>query len=62
MNFDWQDYFNAGGEHPWMPNRTIFVTLHGSHAYGTNTPSSDLDIRAITIAPKPYYTGILRSF
>jgi len=62
MNFDWQDYFNAGGEHSWMPNRTIFVTLHGSHAYGTNTPSSDLDIRAITIAPKSYYTGILRSF
>jgi predicted nucleotidyltransferase len=62
MNFDWQDYFNAGGEYPWMPKRTIFITLHGSHAYGTNTPQSDLDIRAITVAPKPYYTGILRSF
>ena len=62
MNFDWQDYFKAGGEHSWMPKRTIFVTLHGSHAYGTNTPQSDLDIRAIAVAPKPYYTGILRSF
>ncbi|MFA6358604.1 MAG: nucleotidyltransferase domain-containing protein [Candidatus Omnitrophota bacterium] len=62
MNFDWQDYFNAGGEHSWMPSRTIFLTLHGSHAYGTNTPQSDLDIRGVVVAQKPYYTGILKSF
>ena len=54
MTFDWNEYTKAGGEHDWMPKSTIFITLHGSHAYGTNTPQSDLDIRAIAVAPKPY--------
>jgi len=33
------------------------MTRHGSHAYGTNLPTSDIDIRGIFIAPKVYYLG-----
>ena len=62
MNFDWNDYFKGGGENDWMPHRTIFLTLHGSHAYGTNTPESDIDIRGVVIPPLRYYTGIIEKF
>lgn len=36
---------------------SIYVTKHGSHAYGLNTPSSDLDIKGVFVAPRPYYLG-----
>ena len=34
---------------PHLGNRIIFLTLGGSHAYGTNTPTSDIDIRGCTM-------------
>lgn len=40
----------------------LFLTLHGSHAYGTATADSDCDIRGVCIAPKKYYTGYLHRF
>ena len=40
----------------------IFLTLHGSHGYGTATQDSDCDIRGVCIPPKKYYTGYLHSF
>src|ERR1700704_5051125 len=40
----------------------IFLTLHGSHAYGTATEDSDCDIRGVCIPPKRYYTGYLHQF
>ena len=40
----------------------IFLTLHGSQAYGTNTPDSDYDIRGVCIPPRKYYTGYLHRF
>lgn len=43
-------------------NGVIFLTLHGSHAYGTATPDSDYDIRGVLIAPRKYYTGYLHRF
>lgn len=46
----------------WLHNNLLFVTLHGSHAYGTNTPTSDIDLRGIVIKPKQYYFGNLNSF
>ena len=46
----------------WLPERTFYVTRHGSHAYGTNLPSSDLDLRGIAIAPKEYYLGFAQVF
>jgi hypothetical protein len=32
---------------PWLKSRTIFLCLSGSHAYGTATPESDVDLRGI---------------
>ena len=46
----------------WLHTNTIYITKYGSHAYGTNTPESDLDIRGIAIPPKEYYFGILSNF
>jgi predicted nucleotidyltransferase len=58
-DFDWTQYH---GNLRWLPNRTIYITRHGSHAYGTALPSSDLDIRGVTVPPKSYYLGALDHF
>lgn len=47
---------------PWLEDRTIFLARHGSHAYGTNIPSSDIDIRGVAIPPKEYLLGYLKHF
>ena len=36
-------------------NRIIFKTITGSHAYGTNTPTSDLDTMGVFILEKSHY-------
>jgi predicted nucleotidyltransferase len=59
MTFDWSIY---KGNLKWLQERTIYVTRHGSHAYGTTVPTSDLDIRGIAIAPKDYYLGCNKNF
>lgn len=59
MAFDWSFYKGNLG---WLPERTIYVTKHGSHAYGTNIEGSDLDIRGVCIAPKEYYHGFSKVF
>lgn len=42
---------------------TLFSTIVGSHAYGTNTPESDLDIRGIAILKElSYYFGFMKKF
>ncbi len=38
----------------------IFKCLAGSHSYGTNTPSSDIDTRGVFIAPPEYSLGIFK--
>lgn len=57
--FDWSRY---NGNLTWLPRRTIFLTRHGSHAYGTNIATSDEDFRGIAIAPARYYTGFFENF
>jgi predicted nucleotidyltransferase len=47
---------------PWLAQRIIFLTKHGSHAYGTSTPTSDLDIRGIAVAPLRYHFGFIDRF
>lgn len=45
-----------------LSERTIFLTVTGSHAYGTSTPTSDMDIRGVAVAPLSFCTGFLRHF
>lgn len=42
----------------WIDKRTIYKVVSGSHSYGTNLPTSDLDVRGICIPPKEYYFGL----
>jgi predicted nucleotidyltransferase len=35
----------------------IYKTIHGSHAYGLNTATSDTDIKGVFIGPLDYYLG-----
>lgn len=41
----------------WLWPRTLFLTAHGSHAYGTNLPTSDRDYKGFGVAPARYYLG-----
>jgi len=50
------------GSLAWLPERTIFVGVHGSQAYGTSTPESDIDVKGLCIAPKEYYLGYTKTF
>ncbi len=59
MPFDWNTYT---GPLPWLRERTIYLTVHGSRAYGTNLPTSDTDVRGVCIAPKQYYLGFTEAF
>jgi predicted nucleotidyltransferase len=46
----------------WLNMRTLFLTRHGSHAYGTNTPTSDLDVKGVCVPPREYYHGFVNHF
>lgn len=50
------------GNLEWLPERTIFLTRHGSHAYGLATPASDVDVKGVAIAPKAFYLGFFQRF
>ena len=57
--FDWSQYT---GNLPWLKERTIYLTRSGSHSYGTNIESSDLDYRGVAIAPLSCYLGVVDKF
>lgn len=57
--FDWTLY---RGNLAWLRERTIFLCVHGSRAYGTSTPESDTDYRGVCVAPPEYYLGALSHF
>lgn len=42
--------------------RTIYITIVGSHSYGTARPESDVDIRGIAIPPHEYFHGYANTF
>jgi len=46
----------------WMRDNTIFITTHGSRAYGTNRPDSDWDYKGVCIPPKQYYLSNQHKF
>lgn len=50
------------GSHSWLADNTILLVRHGSRAYGTNTATSDTDIKGICIAPVDHYLGLGSEF
>ncbi len=46
----------------WVKDRTIFLTLHGSRAYGTNVEGSDHDYRGVCIPSKEYFYSYHKKF
>ena len=46
----------------WLRDKTLFLTIYGSIAYGLNTPESDVDIRGICFTPKEYLFGFNKHF
>lgn len=46
----------------WLAGRTILLARHGSHAYGTSTPQSDIDLKGVAIAPAAIYHGFAQRF
>lgn len=46
----------------WLKDNTLYLANHGSHAYGTNIETSDIDIRGICVAPKQFYIGCTSGF
>lgn len=47
---------------PWLPARTIYLTRHGSHAYGTSLATSDEDVKGVAIPPREVLHGFLQRF
>lgn len=45
-----------------VESRTILNVRHGSHAYGTNIETSDLDIKGVCIEPMSHQLGFLHTF
>jgi len=46
----------------WLGMGTFYLTKHGSTAYGTNLPSSDIDYKGIAVPPSRYFDGFLHRF
>jgi predicted nucleotidyltransferase len=46
----------------WMQDRTVLLVRHGSHAYGTNTITSDEDFKGVAIPTKKYFLGTMHRF
>lgn len=50
------------GNLAWLRDRTVFLTRHGSHAYGLATPESDVDLRGVAVPPREYLLGFAQRF
>ena len=63
MNSSILDLVTTNSPHlSWMKDNTIFLTVHGSTAYGTNTPESDTDYKGVCIPTKQYLYGYAHKF
>ena len=62
MNFNGQKTLNYQGNLEWFQDSIIFLSLSGSHAYGTNIEGSDIDIKGICVPPLKFFTGFLQTF
>ena len=50
------------GDIDWLFTNTILLVKGGSHAYGLNTETSDLDVRGIVVPPRSYFLGFVNRF
>lgn len=46
----------------WIDKGTILLVRHGSHAYGTNTATSDEDFKGVAIPSNEYFHGFTKFF
>ena len=46
----------------WLLPNTIYITLHGSQAYGLNNDLSDVDVKGIVIPPKEVENDLFHRF
>lgn len=46
----------------WLRAGLIYLANHGSHAYGTASPQSDVDIKGVAIPPAAYFLGFASVF
>lgn len=46
----------------WIDEGTVLLVRHGSHAYGTNTATSDEDFKGVAIPPAKYFFGYTHRF
>jgi predicted nucleotidyltransferase len=46
----------------WIKDSVVYLTIHGSHSYGTNIATSDMDYRGFAIPPKEYFFGYQKNF
>src|SRR5258708_1222386 len=46
----------------WLSQGLVFLTKHGSHCYGTNVDTSDIDVKGIAIPPLKYFIGTMHRF
>lgn len=60
MTFDFIDTpeYDFLRTHKYLGENILFLTLGGSHAYGTNVESSDIDLRGVTAQPKETLLGL----
>jgi predicted nucleotidyltransferase len=56
------DFYKLKTNLTWLHDRTIFLARHGSHAYGTSTPTSDEDFKGVVVPPLKYFFGFLEHF
>lgn len=49
-------------KYEWLPRHVLFLAYHGSLAYGTSTPKSDMDIRGVAVPPATYFHGFDSKF
>lgn len=62
MNFTPPELDKTRADIKWLWPRTLFLTAHGSHAYGTNIATSDRDYKGFAIPPKVYFHGYAKHF
>lgn len=57
LNIVEQIHKNLDDSRKWIIDNLCVLHIAGSRLYGTNTESSDIDVRGVTIAPKEYWIG-----